>query len=314
MKIEFKVGLFIIIIAILILASIVYIAFKKDLFSKVYTYTLSSKTGENITEGTPVVFWGFNIGKVSSMKLTENAVLVQIEIPERNNHVIRAGSSFVLEKPLFGSSRIIVYTDNLNSPPLSSDVYPRITVSDDINELIKRVQTIAEKMDKIAGNMTTITGDMADPQGDMNQILKNAEKVTSFLAEKESLTEMLVGDKESVKALQEIINNARDITVNLDGIISKIDSLVMKTDEDIHGSEGLFALIRNILNDLTAKLAQVEIALDNFNQVSGETVDATKDLNVLRSEVDEMVISIRNLIDDLDRIIPFKAESEISLP
>ena len=314
MKIELKVGLFIIITTILILASIGYVAYKKDLFSKVYTYTLSSNTGENITEGTPVVFWGFNIGKVSSMELTENAVLVKIKISERYNRVIRANSRFILEKPLFSSSRIIVYTDSLTDPPLSTDVFPRITVSDDINELIKRVQTIAEKMDKIAGNMTTITGDMADPQGDMNQILKNTEKVTSFLAEKESLVEMLVGDKESVKALKEIINNAHDITVRLDGIISKIDSLAMKADEDIYGSEGLFALILNILNDLTAKLVKLEVTLDNFNQISVETVDATKDLNALRGDVDEMVISIRNLVDDLDRLIPFKAESEITLP
>ena len=164
-KIEFKVGLFITITSLLIMASIGYVAYKKGVFSKVYTYTLSSKTGENLTEGMPVVFWGFNIGRVSSMELTDKGVLIQIKIPERHNRVIRANSKFVLDKPLLGSSRIIVTTDNLNDPPLSTKVFPEITVSNDINELIKRIQPIAEKLDRIGASVATLTANLADPTG-----------------------------------------------------------------------------------------------------------------------------------------------------
>jgi len=314
LKTEFKVGLFIIITTLLILAAIGYVAYKKDVFSKVYTYTLSSSTGENITVGTPVVFWGFNIGKVSSMELTENSVLIQIKIPERNNRVIRTGSRFVLEKPLLSSSRIIVYTDNLNALPLQATAVPQLTASDDINELLKRVQTIAEKMDRIAGNMTAITGDMADPQGDVSRILKNAESVTSLLAEKESLLEMLVGNKESVKTAREIINAGRDVAVRTDGVIRKIDTLTSKADEQLYGVDGVFSLLRDILSDLTAKLEKVETTIDNLNEVSGNTADATEDLTALRSDIDEAVMAIRVLAEDLDSIIPFKDESEIKLP
>jgi len=314
LKTEFKAGLFIIITTLLILAAIGYVAYKKDVFSKVYTYTLSSRTGENITEGTPVVFWGFNIGKVSSMELTETGVLIQIKISERNNRVIRTGSRFVLEKPILSSSRINVYTDNLDALPLQATAVPQLTVSDDINELLKRVQAIAEKMDRIADNMTTITGDMSDPQGDMKRILKNADRVTSLLAEKESLLEMLVGNKESVKTTQEIINTIHDTMVRTDGIIKKIDTLTLKTDEKLYGSDGVFTVLRNILDDLMKKLEKAEITLDNLNRVSSSTADATQDLTALRSDIDEAVMSIRNLFEDLDSIIPFKDESEIKLP
>jgi phospholipid/cholesterol/gamma-HCH transport system substrate-binding protein len=313
-KIEFKVGIFIIIVTLLILASTGYVAYKKDVFSKVYTYTLSSKTGENITEGMPVVFWGFNIGKVSSMELTESSVMIQIKIPERNNRVIRAGSRFVLEKPLFSTSRIIVYTDNLKSLPLSPDTIPVLTVSNDINELIKRVQTIAEKMDSIAGNLTTLTAGMADPQGEVNLILKNIEKVTSRLAEQQTLMEMLVGDKESARSIQEIISNARDITVHMDGVIKKADGLIVNTGEKLYGREGIADQAKTLLTDLQAKLANINTSLDNLNKVSGEAANATKDLKALRNDIDETVMSIRTLVDDLDQIIPFKDESEIKLP
>jgi phospholipid/cholesterol/gamma-HCH transport system substrate-binding protein len=313
-KVELKVGLFIMITTLLITASIGYVAYKKGVFSKVYIYTLSSKTGENLTEGMPVVFWGFNIGQVSSMELTEKGVLIQIKIPERNNRVIRANSKFVLDKPLLGASRIIVTTDNLNDPPLSEKVFPELTVSNDINELIKRIPPIAEKLDRIAASVATLTASLADPQGEVTRILKNVETVTAHFSKKESLLEMAVGTKESVKSIQDILNNVRDMTVRMDGILKRVDTLAGKGDEEIYGREGVFPLVRNILRDLLAKLAKIDVTLDNLNKVSGEAVDSTKDLKLLRNNLDETVTAIGILVDALDRIIPFQDKPEIKLP
>jgi phospholipid/cholesterol/gamma-HCH transport system substrate-binding protein len=320
-KVEFKVGLFIIVATALILASVGYVAYKKGVFSKVYTYTLSSNTAENLTEGMPVVFWGFNIGQVSSMELTAKGVLIHIKIPERNNRVIRANSKFVLDKPLLGSSRIIVTTDNLNDPPLSPKVFPEITVSNDINELIKKVQPIAEKLDSIGASVATLTANLADPQGEVTRILKNVETVTAHFSKKESLLEMAVGTKESVKSIQDILGNVHDMTVRMDGILKRVDSLAGKvdtlagkSDEEIYGRDGVFPLVRNILRDLLAKLAKIDTALDNINQVSAEAVDSTKDLKVLRNSLDETVTAIGQLVDQLDRIIPFQDKPGIKLP
>ena len=313
-KVEFKVGLFIMITTLLITASIGYVAYKKGVFSKVYIYTLSSRTGENLTEGMPVVFWGFNIGQVSSMELTEQGVLIQIKIPERNNRVIRANSKFVLDKPLLGTSRITVTTDNLNGPPLSTKVFPELTVSNDINELIKRIPPIAEKLDRIAASVATLTASLADPQGEVTRILKNVETVTAHFSKKESLLEMAVGTKESVKSIQDILNNVRDMTVRMDGILKRVDTLAGKGDEEIYGREGVFPLVRNILRDLLAKLAKIDVTLDNLNKVSGEAADSTKDLKLLRNNLDETVTAIGILVDALDRIIPFQDKPEIKLP
>ena len=50
-RIEFKVGLFITITTVLIMASIGYVFYQKGIFARVHTYTLSSKTGETLAEG-----------------------------------------------------------------------------------------------------------------------------------------------------------------------------------------------------------------------------------------------------------------------
>ena len=313
-KIEFKVGLFITMTTLLIMGSIGFVAYKKDVFSKVYTYTLSSKTGENLTEGMPVAFWGFNIGRVSSLELTDKGVLIQIKIPERNNRVIRASSRFILDKPLLGASRIIVLTTDLNDAPLSPQVIPEIGVSNDINELIKRGQPIVDKIDKIAANLATVTGDLADPQGEVKGILKDFKQISTRFAKQESLLEMAVGDKQSVKSIQDALLHTRDIAIQADEILKKLDGLVGKADDEIYGREGVLPLVRDTLRDIVAKLKKIDTTLDNINKVSGEAVDSTKDLKVLRSELDAAVIAIGKVADDLDRIIPFKDKPEIKLP
>ncbi|MDA8125374.1 MAG: MlaD family protein [Deltaproteobacteria bacterium] len=313
-KIEFKVGLFITITTLLIIGAIGFVAYKKDAFSMVHTYTLSSKTGENLTEGMPVTFWGFNIGRVSSLGLTEQGVMIQIKIPERHNRVIRANSRFILDKPLLGASRIIVVTANFNDLPLSPKTVPEIGVSNDINELIKRGQPIVDKVDKIADNLATVTSNLADPQGEVKQILKNVEAMTTRFAKQESLLEMAVGNPQSVKSLQDALLNTRDLTVQVQGILKKVDALAGKADDEIYGREGVLPLVRNILRDLLVKLKTIDTTLDNLNKISGEAADSTKDLKVLRNELDAAVISIGKAADNLDRIIPFQDKPEIKLP
>lgn len=334
-KIEFKVGLFVTITFLLIIASIGYVAYKKDMFSKVYTYTLSSRTGENLTEGMPVVFWGFNIGRVSALELNDKGVLIQIKIPERHNRVIRSDSKFILDKPLFGAARLVVETANLNAPSLSPEIHPEISVSNDINELIKTAKPIIDKADRIMANVEQVTAKLADPGGDVNRILKNAETVTANLADpkgdvnrilknaetltarfagKESVLEMVVGDQESIRSIHETLAKVREAMVHVNGLLAKADGITGKVGEEIYGPDGVLPLVRDILRDLLEKLAKIDATLDNINKVSAEAVDSTKDLKVLRSELDAAVTAIGDLARELDRKIPFKAKPEIELP
>ena len=321
-RIEFKVGLFITITSFLIMASIGYVAYKKGMFSKVYTYTLSSHTGENLTEGMPVAVWGFTIGRVSSLELNDQGtVLIRIKIPERHIRMIRADSKFILDKPLIGSPRILVKTTNLNGLPLSPLTIPELTESNDINEIIKRAQPIIDKADRIMGNLEGITANLADPKGNVNRILRDAEALVARFSKKDSLLEMAVGDPESVKSIHEALKKLRDITAKADGILQRVDGILQrvdgmagKTDEELYGRDGVLPQFRNILRDLLTKLAKIDATFDNINKISTEAADSTKDLKALRNELDETVTAIGNLAGEIDRMIPFKTRPEIKLP
>jgi phospholipid/cholesterol/gamma-HCH transport system substrate-binding protein len=280
-NIQFKVGLFIIITSVMILSFVGYVAYKKGFFAKQHTYTLSSKSGENLTEGMPVVFSGFKIGQVDSLELnSDGLVMIKIKVPEQHIKWIRTDSIFILEKPLIGSSRIYIATANLNSPLLPETVIPKIVEVNDINDAVKSIKPILEKISSITDNIETLVANLADPNGDMTNIL----------------------------------SNTRNATEQADGILKKVDTMVEKADEQLYGSQGVLAHVQTILKDLIVKLKKIDPVLDNIHRISADTADTTKDLKMLRQDIDSMVLDINNVVNDIDKLIPLKKEKQLKLP
>ena len=300
-KTEFKVGLFVVITSVLIVASIAYLAYSKGLFTREHTFTLSSTTGEDLSEGMPVLFSGYRIGRGGKLELNDKGILlITIRVPEPHDQWIRSNSTFSLYKPLIGSSRLIVTTNDLSSPSLSPGTIREITIINDITETIKKVQPTLEKINEVVTNIERITGNLADPQGDVNRILRNTETLTANLSKKETFIEMATGNPESAKSVNESLKKVKDILV--------------KTDEQLYGDDGTLPLIRKILKDIIVKLEKLNAALDNVVKISADASDSTKDFKLLRAEIDSTVTSIAKLVKDLDKILPSKKEPEIKLP
>ena len=300
-NVEVKVGLFVVITSVLIIASVLYLAYSKGFFTREYIYTLSSKSGEDLTEGMPVLFSGYKIGRVETLELNDQGILlIKIRIPEQHSKWLRSDSTFSLYKPLIGSSRLIIATENLNSPALSPKTIPEIVMVNDINETIKKVQPTLAKVDKVVTNIERITANLADPQGNVNKILSHSEKLTGNLAKKDTLIEMATGTPESAQSVNESLKKIRDILV--------------KTDDQVYGNDGALPLVRKILKDIIVKLEKINTALDNVVKISADASDSTKDLKLLRTEIDTTVNSIGKLVSDIDKILPSKKEPEIKLP
>ena len=315
LKTEHKVGLFIIVTVLLVVAGLFFMAYKKGIFHKEYTYQLSSKTGDGLTMGMPVIFSGFKIGRVTDLVLTEQGiVLVQFKVPAEHVRWLKADSRFILEKPLLGSPRINVKTENMGSDPLSSTQRPDVTEVNDINETIKRFQPIIDKANQIVANVEQITANIADPNGEVRGILRNAQTITGNFTDKKSALEIAVGDPESIKAIYESIRKLKDITAKAEDILKKADSIAGKTDQEIYGPQGLLSEVSAILRDLLQKMKKLDVSVVNINKITTETSDAAKDLKVLRSDFDAGIRAIGDLANEIDKKIPFKKEPEIKLP
>ena len=106
---EYKVGVFVIGTAVIILLALLFLAVQKGFFQTSHTYTLSCRTGDGLAVGMPVVFSGFDIGRVHTLELDDKgAVLIKIRVPDKHAKWIRQDSFFVLYRPLIGAARIVV--------------------------------------------------------------------------------------------------------------------------------------------------------------------------------------------------------------
>ena len=312
---EFKVGLFIVIMTVLIAAAIGYVAYKKGVFTKIRDYHLSSQSGEDLTVGMPVVFSGFTIGKVSDLELSESGiVLITIKVPERHVKWLKADSRFIINKPLLGAPRIVVSTRDLKSPPLPSDAVPEVVTVTDINEMMNRITPILDRVNHISANIEALTTNIADPEGDVIRILKDAKKITGRFSQKESLLAMAVGDQESERAIHETLRKTRDIAVRVEGVLKTAESMATKTEDGMYGQDGILPLVSKILKDLLGKLQKLDKTIDNINKMSSDAADSTTNLKLLRSEVDLTITAVNKLIGEVDRMLPQKKEIEIKLP
>lgn len=294
-NIELRVGLFIVTTILLLSIFVGYVAYKKGVFSKVNTITFSSKSGEGFSEGMPLVFAGFEIGSVQSLELNEQGVvLIKIKIPERHIKWTRKDSIFILDRPLIGKPKIVVYTDNFRSPVISTDTIPEIFPVDSIDEAIQKVQPILTKIDTI---------------------LENAATITDNLAGKDTLLEMAVGDKKSVQSLNSLLKKSNDIGHRLDTILARADSLTAKTDKGMFGSkDGVLVLIRSILIDIIAKLETLDDAVADVPQITTNVSQSTGSVEKLQKDITATINSTNELLKDIDRLLPLKKESEIKLP
>lgn len=278
---EFKVGLFIILTTIVILLSLLYLAYEKGFFEKVYTFTLSSKSGDGFTDGMPVVFSGFNIGKVDALELNDKGiVLIHIKIPERHVKWVKQDSSFILYRPLIGASRIIVTTTNLHGSQLPENKIPEVEIVNDINDVITKVPPLIEKITLIAANLETLSHNLANPKGDFNRILGNVNQATE----------------------------------NLDSILKKVDKIADKTDTQTFGKDGTLPQVNNILKDIVGKLEKLNATVDNINKISQEASEGMKDIQILRSDIDDTVNSINSVVNKLDNFISSKKNPELKAP
>jgi phospholipid/cholesterol/gamma-HCH transport system substrate-binding protein len=280
-KREIKVGLFVVCTTIIICLSLFYLAREKGFFEIVHTFTLSSRSGDGFTEGMPVVFSGFNIGKVQTLELNDKGiVLIKIKIPQRHIKWIKTDSDFILYRPLIGASRIVVETDNLNSGPLPENKIPEVETVDDINDAIEKVQPLLEKITKIAENLERLSGKIDDMAAKTN--------------------EQVFGKEGTLPQVNKIL---KDVNQKLE-----------KLNDQILGKEGTLPQINKILRDVAGKLEKLNTTVDNINKISTETSEGMKDFRTLRSNIDDTVKTLNDLTKEIDAIISKKKEPEIKVP
>ena len=295
----------------MIACSVVFILVKKNVFTNHLYFTLSSATGEGISEGMPLLFSGFEIGKVEKFELdNKGTVLVIVKVPEEHAIRINKSSVFTLERPLIGSSRFIVTTPNIAETSADSNYIFETKTVDDINEVIKKLQPMVEKIDEIATNLKTLT----DEKSHLNKTLVHVEKITADLAQKRGIIEMMAGDKAAAAQFRESMEHLNKSLGEVESLVSNANKTLIKADTQLLGDSGTLPKINEIVEDVNKKMLELDTLIASLIK-SGENIQVgTKDMDLLRKDLDTIINSVNSMVQDVRKVLPTTKDKEIELP
>ena len=275
-----SVGIFVSLTVVLLVLSIGYIIQKKGFFEKKYHFNLVASSGADLVEGMPVLYSGFTIGVVTTLKLThEGRVEVVIEIPKHERRWLKNNSLFYLNKPLIGSPTIMVESKELAAALLDDNAERDLITKDGINELIGKVQPVLDDLQGIVNNVNTITSEKSN----LAKILKNIEVITY----KVSKSNAVAGLDSAMKELEDGIADIREELVNQkEGILPHVDGLI---------------------KDIALKLKKLDHTVDAINESSDEVTGLTKDVKFSMKKTDE-------ILNGLNGLIGSQPTGEVTLP
>lgn len=312
-SIQFKTGLFLVIFSILGAAAFLYLLYARGTFESESHFTLIAADATGVGAGTPVVYRGIAVGRVTTVSLSDHGLaLVAITVPEREHRWLRTTSEFTLDKPLVGATVIRLDTSSLDDPQLANGASVPLILNPplDVPGLVAKVNGILDQLAGVSKNVAYITR----KNGEIDTALVNVKSITTQMSGKYGVAQGLLGSEQNAQVLMDSLNNVRKLTANLDALSQKTDHWAFSPGGAADKADQSLAHIQAMLGDLRESLKKLDAILVNVNGLSANLKDGTDDLGQLRGQVDEAVSKASQLITKINRILPSSKPGEVKLP
>ncbi len=305
---KFTVGLFVISVFLLLFIFLFLLLQEKGTFEKRHSYNFTVDSAEYFYTGMPVKFSGFNIGVLDSISLNDDGyVFIVFSISKRNKKWLSEGSVLMLIKPLLGAPHIELYT-SLDTPPLKDEAAMMIVYSDDINDLIIKLQPAVAKTLKILDNIETITSYLAKEDSELKKILVNLEKFSAKLANDDSLLTTALGDKKASQDIMKALNETTHILQEMKKITRDISTITSSLGKDImQPTSSSIKEIELIMKDIKKKLEAIDGTVNAVGSYD-------KDIVELKEQITVGIQKSNEIMDKVDSFMQDGSNNEVTLP
>jgi phospholipid/cholesterol/gamma-HCH transport system substrate-binding protein len=304
---QFRVGLLLGLALVLGAGFVTYVLYARGIFEATQRVTLLSENAEGVGIGMDLTFSGFPIGRVQRLALDEEGrARIEIEVPLKDAHWLRAGSVFTLERGLFGGASIRAHTGNLRDAPLPDGAVRPVLRGDTSEEIPRLVASLRSILD----NIESLTG----PGGNLQASMASLRTIADRAAGKQGAVGALLGNDADVQRLLGALDRTNALLASVNSLVGKTEQRVFASGGVLDGTERAVAQANSLLGDVRETLKRADGILADAEQVSGNAKAATTDLAALRAEVDDSVRKISALIDEINRKWPFERKTEIRLP
>ncbi len=320
-NLEIKVGLLLLTTLVLGLAFLIYVLHARGLFEPTQDLILIAEDAEGVNIGMPLTFSGFPIGQVKRLELTdEGQVRIHVAVPVKDARWLRVSSQFTLEKGFVGAAKIRAYSALLTDPPLPDGAQRTLLTGDaaqDIPVIMARVKAILANVEAMTAHDASI-----------NRTLAHIDTLTGRMTGDYGVLEGVLGGPDKARKVVDALDRANTLLASLNGVSLRVDQTLAKADQRVFGQGGVmdqtdraFTQVNAILTDVRESLKRADAILlaaqgaaDNVNTITADVKEATTDLALLRTEVDDSIRKVNHLINEINRKWPFKRDVELKLP
>ncbi len=207
---EFKVGLLVIVVSVLIGVMSMRVNESPSFMRGTKRVWFEVENASGLIKKSPVNVAGIRVGVIEDIKLQDGRAIVEMVI--RSDVILTEFSKIEIRaNGILGDKHVEIIPGPLQSPPLKSPEQQIQVVEDNasIDQLVGEISKITKSLSIVADNIRDATeGDREKPLG---KIITNLETLTGNLSD-------LVHEKK--KEVSEMIGYMRDITETLDGIVN----------------------------------------------------------------------------------------------
>ena len=307
-RMKLAVGFFILTLAVVTVGLTSYLLYQKGVFDQKFHYHFTTPSAQSFKVGMPLLLSGFEVGYIDRIRLTETGqVDLRFYVNQANRKWITENSSLMLKKPLIGSPYIEVLSDQ-SAPLLMDGAIIEMTVSDDINDIIIKLEPTVNQLIAIVEDLSLITKQISNPDSALFSTLSHLEVIIRDLKDSPSFVSSLTGNPEDGATLSSTLQTTQTSIQLLEQTIGKVSGLVENLNKAIVvPSEGIMLQVSEILKDVTLKLN----TLENTVQALGGT---DQDILILKQQLLKSVEKTNQLIDKIDYMMQDENSNRLELP
>lgn len=317
---EKNVGVFVVAITILLLATVVMLGRGKDWFAEEVTFYTQFKESYNLEANAAVKLFKADIGKVKRINLREDHVEVELRILHRYASRIRKGSVASVDSPtLIGSEYISILPGSTHAAKIPPGGAIPSVEKRSISDMLKafEVEKTAQMTVKMIQETAALIETLKSPDGPLLNTLNNIQQTSLHLARitghiengQGSLGSLVVsrelvdGVMQNLATVNRLLVEIRDTSTQGPGIMAQVSGNLTTIQNAGSGVVASVEKLKVILLEAQGALQTIHQILDNFRQASEEVPRVTTTAKDGIREIREGVQNIDRVVKSLQRNI-----------
>ena len=284
---ETIVGIFVLVSLALLLAVVILIGSRQNIFAKRYLISGEFESVAGLQSGAEVHLAGINIGYVQDIEFSpSNRVFVTMSVKYTQIDRIRGDSvASIRTMGLMGDRYVEITVGTEKEEIIKPDGTIRTAEPFGIGEMLEEARPTLENVENAIRNISILTDELADPNGEVGTILENVKVLTTDAREgKGTVGALLVRDDiynktdKVLETTQEMMDNLKDVSANAKETSEEFPAIVDSVSASVTQFEEFSVRATDAADGFADMTESGKLVMDDVATISANLRSASKDI------------------------------------